>query len=502
MADSSKSFVLVNRIKKTFEKADIEEYLKFQLDKRERETTLINFDRNLEEQNLIDFVFNNEEIFKVKALNDVIKLLLTFSGLFSIKYLTTEKFSKFLELKKINKGTSWKKEWFEIICENDAESLFGNITGKFANKHKENYANKTEEEKKIIKQSNPRCIEYWLKYHDNDLEKAKKSQLEYQLKNSGVHRDYYNSDEEYKEALSKMDKNSFKNVDDIGKKDIIERRKETAKINLHSSLYNYLKSSNTIYYTKFNNLSTFEEICSDLEDIFGNDLELFKKFVVYLYNRRDNNNGLFILYSQYLLENYKYDKFKELVLWYYSGNKGDYISDYYFYSEFKDSDMNSYLLRTNKDKYKLLKGYLNSPVINEGINTDTYNNYYQYHNSNGDMASGEATKFFTRLYKHFRKCGVSRNNIYFAARPSKEYFVKDGDNKYFFDFYVKDFNLLIEFDGILHYEPIYGQEVLEYKQKRDKLKDAYAANNGFKLYRFYYKDSKDDFYNMIVNKYK
>ena len=170
MADSSKSFVLVNRIKKTFEKADIEEYLKFQLDKRERETTLINFDRNLEEQNLIDFVFNNEEIFKVKALNDVIKLLLTFSGLFSIKYLTTEKFSKFLELKKINKGTSWKKEWFEIICENDAESLFGNITGKFANKHKENYANKTEEEKKIIKQSNPRCIEYWLKYHDNDLE--------------------------------------------------------------------------------------------------------------------------------------------------------------------------------------------------------------------------------------------------------------------------------------------------------------------------------------------
>ena len=127
-----------------------------------------------------------------------------------------------------------------------------------------------------------------------------------------------------------MDKNSFKNVDDIGKKDIIERRKETAKINLHSSLYNYLKSSNTIYYTKFNNLSTFEEICSDLEDIFGNDLELFKKFVVYLYNRRDNNNGLFILYSQYLLENYKYDKFKELVLWYYSGNKGDYISDYYF----------------------------------------------------------------------------------------------------------------------------------------------------------------------------
>ena len=47
------------------------------------------------------------------------------------------------------------EEWFEIICENDAETLFGNITGKFANKHKENYAKL----KKKIKQSNPRCIE-------------------------------------------------------------------------------------------------------------------------------------------------------------------------------------------------------------------------------------------------------------------------------------------------------------------------------------------------------
>lgn len=57
-----------------------------------------------------------------------------------------------------------------------------------------------------------------------------------------------------------------------------------------------------------------------------------------------------------------------------------------------------------------------------------------------------------------------------------------------FDFYIEKLNLLIEYDGIFHYEPIYGEDVLKRQQENDEIKNQYAKNNNINLLRIPYWD--------------
>lgn len=64
-----------------------------------------------------------------------------------------------------------------------------------------------------------------------------------------------------------------------------------------------------------------------------------------------------------------------------------------------------------------------------------------------------------------------------------------------FDFYLNDYNLLIEYDGIQHYKEVKyfgGKAKLDNQKKRDKIKDDYANNNNINLLRVpYYLDNKN-----------
>lgn len=67
-----------------------------------------------------------------------------------------------------------------------------------------------------------------------------------------------------------------------------------------------------------------------------------------------------------------------------------------------------------------------------------------------------------------------------------------------FDFYLPDFNMCIEFDGIQHFEPVKrfgGVSEFEKVKLRDKIKDEYCRNNNIKLVRI-------DNINDIENKLK
>ena len=58
-----------------------------------------------------------------------------------------------------------------------------------------------------------------------------------------------------------------------------------------------------------------------------------------------------------------------------------------------------------------------------------------------------------------------------------------------FDFYLPTYNILIEYDGIQHFESIDffgGQEYFEYIQKHDATKNEYCKNNGIPLLRIPY----------------
>lgn len=60
-----------------------------------------------------------------------------------------------------------------------------------------------------------------------------------------------------------------------------------------------------------------------------------------------------------------------------------------------------------------------------------------------------------------------------------------------FDFYLPDYNLCIEFDGMQHFEPRFGERKFKITQKHDKIKNQYCEDNNINLIRIpYWEGSK------------
>jgi very-short-patch-repair endonuclease len=60
-----------------------------------------------------------------------------------------------------------------------------------------------------------------------------------------------------------------------------------------------------------------------------------------------------------------------------------------------------------------------------------------------------------------------------------------------FDFYLTDFNILIEYDGIGHFSPIEafgGVNAFEYRQRNDTIKNKFVQDNNIKLLRIKYNE--------------
>ena len=77
---------------------------------------------------------------------------------------------------------------------------------------------------------------------------------------------------------------------------------------------------------------------------------------------------------------------------------------------------------------------------------------------------------------------LENNNITYI--PQKRFIGCKSKNTLPFDFYVPKHNLLIEYNGIQHYEPVEvfgGDEGLLGTQKRDKIKEGYAKTNSIPL---------------------
>ena len=94
---------------------------------------------------------------------------------------------------------------------------------------------------------------------------------------------------------------------------------------------------------------------------------------------------------------------------------------------------------------------------------------------------------------------LDKNNIKYESQKK----FKDLKDKTYlsYDFYLSDYNILIEYQGQQHYEPIKfngkNNSNLEKQQYHDKLKREYAKNNGYKLLELKYTlDSQE-----LVNKY-
>ena len=90
--------------------------------------------------------------------------------------------------------------------------------------------------------------------------------------------------------------------------------------------------------------------------------------------------------------------------------------------------------------------------------------------------------------EHYIRNYLDKNGIKYE--PQKKF--KDLKDKTYlsYDFYLSDYNILIEYQGQQHYEPIKfngkNNSNLEKQQYHDKLKREYAKNNGYKLLELKY----------------
>jgi very-short-patch-repair endonuclease len=97
---------------------------------------------------------------------------------------------------------------------------------------------------------------------------------------------------------------------------------------------------------------------------------------------------------------------------------------------------------------------------------------------------------------------LNDNNIQFI--PQKEFDNCKDKNSLYFDFYLPNQNLCIEYDGLQHFEPIEhwgGIDNLKYIQKHDQIKTNFCKNNDIKLIRIKYnrKLNSNDILEKIYN---
>lgn len=111
--------------------------------------------------------------------------------------------------------------------------------------------------------------------------------------------------------------------------------------------------------------------------------------------------------------------------------------------------------------------------------------------ANGHTSSCGCLNSYYNMYIHryLEKRGINHQT---------EYGVQIDGRRYRFDFYLPDYNLCIEYDGVQHFEPksfngdqSAAEENLRALQERDAIKDAYCRNNNIHLLRIPYWEAKN-----------
>lgn len=100
---------------------------------------------------------------------------------------------------------------------------------------------------------------------------------------------------------------------------------------------------------------------------------------------------------------------------------------------------------------------------------------------------------------------LEENNIKFVKEKSFSDFQYDNGKYPKYDFYLPDYNRLIEFDGEQHYKEskLFTKVSLEEQKKRDKIKNQYALTNKIDLVRIPYWERNSLTINLILgDKYK
>lgn len=83
---------------------------------------------------------------------------------------------------------------------------------------------------------------------------------------------------------------------------------------------------------------------------------------------------------------------------------------------------------------------------------------------------------------------LDKLNVAYETEKSFDGLYSPNGRKLRYDFYIEELNLLIEYDGIQHFQPSFRQtdEQYRFRKECDKLKDDFAAYSGYTLVRIPY----------------
>lgn len=111
-----------------------------------------------------------------------------------------------------------------------------------------------------------------------------------------------------------------------------------------------------------------------------------------------------------------------------------------------------------------------------------------------NYTSRESIEYFMSLYRYARKIGFQRNDIYWGIQGSKEWYIKEGEEIYFYDFCIPEIGLIVEYNGShIHanakltkeeqnnWSQAYTGKSFKECLKHDQRKNKIASNNGFKV---------------------
>lgn len=158
--------------------------------------------------------------------------------------------------------------------------------------------------------------------------------------------------------------------------------------------------------------------------------------------------------------------------------------------------------------------------IIESKNQNTLLNPQDYKNSNTNnlqIKCGSCGKIFMQSLSNYQKsnltgkcpdCNETSYGEFLVATYLEKYNVKYKrwhkyddckDKRYLpFDFYLPDYNMVIEFDGIQHYEPIWGEDAFKMTKLHDAMKNQYCRWNNINLLRIPYWE-RENIENILVD---
>ena len=98
---------------------------------------------------------------------------------------------------------------------------------------------------------------------------------------------------------------------------------------------------------------------------------------------------------------------------------------------------------------------------------------------------------------------LTKNNIEYEYQKTFPDCKNDtGTCLLFFDFFIPQKQIMIEYDGLQHFEPVPywgGEEKFKATQRNDEIKNNYCASHNIQMIRIPYYYSKEDIYSYLIN---